>query len=125
MNITTNKTLSEEEVILDYHKYVGCTFEDCVIIYHGNGPTAAEQCEFVNCQFDFRASATATLDTLRSFFHGGLEEVAIDILSSVVAEDKNQSPLRIVEGNDQHRLVLDLGRIDPKNSDWANGAPNA
>lgn len=123
MNITTNETISDQEIILDYHKYIECTFEECVIIYHGDGPTMADNCQFVDCRFDFRNSASSTFDTLRSFFHGGLEEVAIDVLASIVAKDEDTSPLRVLEGNDQARLVLDLGRVDP-NDFTSNGHPS-
>lgn len=120
MNVTTQETFREEDVILDYHKYVGCTFQDCSIIYHGDGPTAADECAFQNCRFDFRSSASSTFNTLRSFFHGGLDEVAIDVLASIVAPDEDTSPLRVLGQNDEARLVLDLGRVDP--SDFsANG----
>lgn len=122
MNVTTNKTLNDQEVILDYHKYVECTFDGCVIIYHGNGPTAADNCQFKDCRFDFRDSASSTFNTLRSFFHGGLEEVAVDVLASIVAPDEESSPLRVLEGEGQARLVLDLGRVDPDDFN-TNGQP--
>lgn len=122
MNVTTNETFSNEEVILDYHKYVECTFEECVIIYHGNGPTAADNCQFVDCRFDFRGSASSTFNTLRSFFHGGLEEVAVDVLASIVARDEDTSPLRVLEAEGEARLVLELGNVDPKDF-TSNGQP--
>lgn len=89
MNVTVKQTYTDQEIILDYHKYVECTFEECTIVYHGNGPTAADECQFQDCRFDFRASASSTFSTLRSFFHGGLEQ------------------------GGQARLLLDLGRVDP------------
>lgn len=120
MNVTTNTTYSDEEVILDYHKYIDCTFKECLILYHGDGPTAADNCQFENCRFDFRKSASTTFNTLRSFFHGGLEDVAVNVLASIVAVEEGSSPLRVLEGEDETRLVLDLGRVDP--SDYsANG----
>jgi hypothetical protein len=120
MNTTSDETFRDAEIILDYHKYVGCTFEKCAIVYHGDGPTAADECKFKDCQFDFRSSASSTFNTLRSFFHGGLEEVAIDVLANIVSPNENTSPLRVLEQNGQARLMLDLGRVDP--SDFgANG----
>ncbi|MFB6229696.1 MAG: hypothetical protein ABEL04_00950 [Salinibacter sp.] len=113
MNITTQDSFRDEEVILDYHKYVNCTFEDCVIVYYGSGPTAADNCQFEECQFDFRDPASSVFNTLRSFFHGGLEEVAVDVLATIVAPDEETSPLRVLEGDQESRLVLDLGRVDP------------
>lgn len=120
MNVTANETYSDQEIILDHHKYVECTFEECTIVYHGDGPTAADECKFQDCQFDFRKSASSTFNTLRSFFHGGLEEVTIDVLANIVAPDKNTSPLRVLEQDGQARLLLDLGQVDP-NEFSANG----
>ncbi len=120
MNVTVNETYSDEEIVLDYHKYVECTFKECSIVYHGDGPTAADECKFQDCRFDFRESASSTFNTLRSFFHGGLEEVAIDVLASIVAPDEDTSPLRVLEQNGHARLMLDLGRVDP-NDFSANG----
>lgn len=120
MNVTTNQTLSDQEITLDYHKYVGCTFDGCVIIYHGDGPTAADDCQFKDCRFDFRNSASSTFNTLRSFFHGGLEEVAVDVLASIVAPDEDTSPLRVLGGDEESRLVLDLGPVEPSDFN-ANG----
>lgn len=122
MNVTVNQTYSDEEIVLDYHKYVECTFEECIIVYHGDGPTAADKCQFQDCRFDFRNSASTTFNTLRSFFHGGLGEVAIDVLASIVAPDEDTSPLRVLEGDEESRLVLDLGRVDP-NDFSSNGHP--
>lgn len=124
MNVTTKETISDQEVILDYHKYIECTFEECVVIYHGDGPTAADNCQFVDCRFDFRESASSTFNTLRSFFHGGLEEVAVDVLASIVAKEEDSSPLRVLEGGGQARLVLDLGPVDPDDFS-TNGHPNS
>ncbi len=124
MNVTVNETYSDEEIVLDYHKYVQCTFEDCSIVYHGDGPTAADECQFTGCQFDFRSSASSTFNTLRSFFHGGLEEVVVDVLASIVAPNKQASPLRVMEQNGHTRLMLDLGRVDP-NDLGANGHPDS
>ena len=114
MNVTVHETFSDEEVVLDYHKYVECTFEECVIVYHGDGPTAADQCQFADCRFDFRNSASTTFNTLRSFFQGGLEEVAVDVLASIVALQDDPSPLQVLENNGHARLVLDLGPVDPE-----------
>jgi len=120
MNVTANETYSDQEIILDHHKYVECTFKECTIVYHGDGPTAADECKFQNCQFDFRTSASSTFNTLRSFFHGGLEEVVVDVLASIVAPNKQTSPLRVMEQDGHTRLMLDLGRVDP-NDLGANG----
>jgi len=120
MNVTAHETYSDEEITLDYHKYVECTFEECTIVYYGHGPTAADECKFTDCQFDFRGAASSTFDTLHSFFHGGLDEVAIDVLSTVVAPNEETSPLRILEHDGQARLMLDLGQVDP-NDYGANG----
>jgi len=92
MNVSVNEVYKNEEVVLDYHKYVDCTFEDCLIVYHGDGPTSADECQFQNCQFDFRAAASATFNTLRSFFYGGLEEVVVNVLASIVAPTKKPRP---------------------------------
>jgi hypothetical protein len=120
MNTTSDETFRDAEIILDYHKYLGCTFEECTIVYHGNGPTAADECKFQNCQFDFRGSASSTFNTLRSFFHGGLEEVAIDVLTNIVASNENTSPLRVLEHEGEAHLLLDLGQVNP-NDFSANG----
>lgn len=113
MNATVHETFSDEEIVLDYQKYVECTFEECVIVYHGDGPTAADECQFKDCRFDFRDSASVTFSTLRSFFHGGLEEVAVDVLASIVAAEDGPSPLQVLENEGEARLVLDLGPVDP------------
>jgi hypothetical protein len=120
MNETAHEKYSDEEIILDYHKYVECTFNECTIVYHGHGPTAADECKFTDCQFDFRGAASSTFDTLRSFFHGGLDQVAIDVLTTIVALDEETSPLRILEHEGHARLMLDLGQVDP-NDYGANG----
>lgn len=120
MNVTANETFSDEEIILDYQKFVECTFEECTIVYNGHGPTAADECKYKDCEFDFRGAASSTFDTLRSFFHGGLEQVAIDVLATVVAPNEETSPLRILEHEGHARLMLDLGQVDP-NDFGANG----
>lgn len=113
MNVSVRESFSDEEIVLDYHKYVECRFEECVIVYHGDGPTAADECQFTDCRFDFRDSASSTFNTLRSFFHGGLEEVAIDILASIVRSDEDSSPLEVLTNDGTAQLVLNLGPVDP------------
>lgn len=120
MNETVNKIYNDAEVVLDHHKYVECTFENCLLVYYGDGPTSTDECQFKNCQFDFRGGASSTFNTLRSFFYGGLEEVVANVLASIVATDEEASPLEIQERDGQSHLVLDLGQVDP-NDYSANG----
>ena len=68
MKISKN-TFANEEVVLDFHEYEGCTFDKCRFVVLGYGPFALNQCEVVNCEFTFAGPAASTIQTLSTIYH--------------------------------------------------------
>ncbi len=68
MKITQNN-FSNEEVILDFHEYEGCTFTKCRFVVLGYGPFSLNACEVVNCEFTFAGPAASTIQTMTTIYH--------------------------------------------------------
>jgi hypothetical protein len=60
MKIVKNQ-FTNEEVILDFHVYEGCTFTKCRFVVLGYGPFALNQSEVTECEFTFAGPAASTI----------------------------------------------------------------
>lgn len=68
MKISKN-TFANEEVILDFHEYEGCTFTNCRFVVLGYGAFALNQCEVTNCEFTFAGPAASTIQTMSTIYN--------------------------------------------------------
>jgi hypothetical protein len=68
MKITKN-TFTNEEVVLDFHEYEACEFNNCRFVVLGYGPFALNQCEVTNCEFTFAGPAASTIQTMTTIYH--------------------------------------------------------
>ncbi len=68
MKITKNN-FTNEEVVLDFHEYEGCTFTNCRFVVLGYGAFALNQCEVVNCEFTFAGPAASTIQTMSTIYN--------------------------------------------------------
>lgn len=70
-----NHTFTDETVVLDNHRYTGCTFIRCVLHYSG-GPFHLEHCEIQEQMVEFHGAALWTLHLLKTLgwsLPGGIE----------------------------------------------------
>ncbi len=54
------QTFQDDTLVIDYHRYVDCTIEDCVLIY-GGGPFHMSGCRISGCQLRYTGAAANTL----------------------------------------------------------------
>ncbi|MCP5532649.1 MAG: hypothetical protein H7A49_09515 [Akkermansiaceae bacterium] len=67
----SNTTFANEEVILDFHQYEGCTFNQCRFVVLGYGAFAFNQCQVNACEFTFAGPAASTIKTMASIYAVG------------------------------------------------------
>ena len=60
---------TNEEVILDFHEYLGCKFENCRFVVLGYGAFTLSECEVINCEFSFSGPAASTIQTMATIYH--------------------------------------------------------
>ena len=68
MKISKN-TFENEEVILDFHEYEGCKFNNCRFVVLGYGPFVLTECEITDCSFSLAGPAFSTIQTLSTIYH--------------------------------------------------------
>ncbi len=68
MKIVKN-TFANEEVLLDFHEYDTCVFRDCRFVVLGYGPFVLNQCEVINCTFNFAGPAANTIQTMSAIYN--------------------------------------------------------
>lgn len=73
MKIVKN-SFANEEVLLDFHEYEQCKFHDCRFVVLGHGPFSLNQCEIVNCSFNFAGPAQNTIQIMNSLYQSGGEQ---------------------------------------------------
>ncbi len=61
----------DENIILDFHEFEECKFENCKMIYYGHGPLGLTSCEFLNCQWEFFGPASNTLSFMAQMYKNG------------------------------------------------------
>lgn len=65
----SNNVFANEEVVLDFHEYETCKFENCRFVVLGYGAFALNQCEVVNCEFTFAGPAASTIQTMSTIYN--------------------------------------------------------
>ena len=73
MKIVKN-SFANEEVLLDFHEYEQCKFRDCRFVVLGHGPFTLNQCEVVNCAFNFAGPALNTIQIMNAMYHNNGEQ---------------------------------------------------
>lgn len=59
----------DEDVILDFSRFENCSFKNCKIIFHGQGPVELIQNTFdESCRYELAGPAAATVNYLRSVY---------------------------------------------------------
>lgn len=65
----SNNTFNNEEVVLDFHEYEACTFNNCRFVVLGYGPFALNQCQVTACEFTFAGPAASVVQTMTTIYH--------------------------------------------------------
>lgn len=78
------QTFKNVSVVIDFHVFEECTFEDCVLIYNGYGPNGMFNCNISGCRVAFAGPADHALDFL-SLMHRipGFAGVAKEFMESI------------------------------------------
>lgn len=61
-----NKTKSNEVVVMDDHYFVGCTFNNCMLVYCG-GEFGWDRCQFNACHINIQGAAGRVLTFMNIF----------------------------------------------------------
>jgi hypothetical protein len=64
-------TFQDQEVVLDFHRYKGCTFRRCKVVYHGFGAVGLDHCTFEECTYTFAGPAAQALDFMAKAYGAG------------------------------------------------------
>lgn len=60
---------ANEEVVLDFHEYQACEFNNCRFVVLGYGPFTLNECEVKNCEFSFAGPAASVVQTMATIYH--------------------------------------------------------
>lgn len=60
----------DEEIHLGDDAYIGCTFEDCRLIYDGSPGVHIKDCDFDETRLELVDAAGNTLSFLQNIYHG-------------------------------------------------------
>jgi len=66
-------TFVNQEIVLDFNDFENCRFENCVMIFSGNGPVTVKDCVFINTQWALVGAAQRTFNFLVAMYHGSGE----------------------------------------------------
>jgi len=69
-----NRTFQEKPVDVDGNQFVGCTFNDCKLMYYGGPIPFFDSCTFDGSQFMFDKGAGNAVELLRELYHSGLHQ---------------------------------------------------
>ena len=73
------------QVHLDGQEFDSCTFHDCLVTYSGGPAPVMSNCVLQNCRWVFEGPAGATLQFLKSMYHGGFKSVVDQLFDSIRA----------------------------------------
>lgn len=66
-------TFKNQEIVLDFNEFQGCRFENCLMIFAGNGPVSVKECVFINTQWALVGAAQRTFNFFVGMYHGSGE----------------------------------------------------
>jgi hypothetical protein len=81
-----NQTLTGERVKIDGNEYKNCTFERCIIEYHGETAVRLLDCKFVACRWAFDGPAGNTIRFMSALYQNGdptLQKLVDDTFDNV------------------------------------------
>lgn len=70
MNKNIKNKYERTTVRLDNNEFVECSFDECTLLYAGEGPVSMVDCNFLNAQWVFVDAAQQTLQFLHGLYHG-------------------------------------------------------
>lgn len=71
MEVIKNKTFTEEHIVLDNKRYVGCTFNNCDFVYRGSPTGFFSNCDFNSIKsWEFEGEAKNTVEFIAMTYHG-------------------------------------------------------
>ncbi len=81
-----NKTFTGT-VELDDNEFIGCTFENCTLVYSGGKPPLITGGQFRGCKFEFRGHAADTVAFLQAMAspNSGMQGVIRDTFPALSA----------------------------------------
>jgi|SRR5689334_2185108 hypothetical protein len=65
-----NQQFRDENIHIDEDEYQFCRFQNCRIIFSGNGPARFSNCKFDECQWVFDGAAEETIQYLAALYSG-------------------------------------------------------
>jgi len=74
MNIIENRVFSNEDITLDDNRFVGCTFNQCRLVYRGGELPTFVRCEFEGVSIQLEDSAFSTMQYLGALYQSGLDK---------------------------------------------------
>jgi hypothetical protein len=78
---------------VDGHKYRGCRFEDCQLVYSGGELPSMVGCEFHRCRWTLDDAAGRTLNLMKAMVaRGGAMRALVERSLGIAAEAANALP---------------------------------
>lgn len=87
MAVYERQTFTNEEIVLDGNRYVGCVFNRCVLIYTGGELPNLERCKFNSTRIQLDGAAQQTLSYMRMLSSAGLFNNVNGVIKSVKTGD--------------------------------------
>ena len=80
-----DSTFIQQTILLDGSQFSGCTFQQCILLFRGQGPVGLDRCQFIHVQWKFEGPAELTLALLAGLWRGGGREFVEAALSGTPA----------------------------------------
>lgn len=64
-------TFEGQDIVLDFHEYKECTFNNCNMVFYGYGRVGLVGCEFTGCRWSFSGPASMTLNFMANLYKNG------------------------------------------------------
>jgi len=91
-----NQTYVGIDIELESHEWIGCSFQNCRLIYRGGTPVL-DYNSFEGCRFDFDGPAFSTLSFMRLLYRSGGASIIDGIFKSIAAT----TDMPFFSGNDK------------------------
>jgi hypothetical protein len=83
MKKTQKQKFAKKRIDLDGRHFDHCEFNECKLVYHGQGPVGLSNSKFDHVNWEFADHAARTVQFMRDLYHGGMKDVVEKIIEDI------------------------------------------
>ena len=78
-----DRIFTNERVVMDGNRFVGCTFIDCILSFNAEKQFSIAHSRFTRCRIEYGGNAVRALHLFQDLYHGAFPQVLEDLTERI------------------------------------------